>query len=525
MGSKRVGHDWVTKHASTHAILRKGLEHLQIWISTGSGSQLPSDIKRWLYFKVNEQTIHYSSLHWIKSINLFILFLLLTFIWCPVKSVVYLLIWQWPKTECALGGNQKRHKAGLHTGFQRRRTSRFFWCFYTLISTTLSLNCTVLGLKQRNPDSKSQSWGPGNNSHTRRTFVWWRKSTACWGSHCPRKAGTGSPKGLGPAVAAATVAGAPGRFTTAAARQLPPELADTPKMQSMLEASLEVTSRDRANLEDEVQDWKKVRQLTSQAHAASQENLEQLRERSNALIRSQVELRIKDLESELSMMNIFQKDSNQAELEKYKQLYLEELEVKKSSANKLDKTKEKLAEVSTKLGMDKQQDRSCLSTLTRRPVLESPCVGNFNNTLVLNRNLTPRANVLLSTSIPRPSNNSMETYLTKMQWELRKNITKELEKAVAEFKSGSYRVSLLGSTDESNLYQDLLLKTSQEYVHILKEKNMIWKINSKSFPTGLFSWHFSCFPLNIMRKSLLKGNVFVCIMKIYMIFLAMLLCF
>ena len=69
--------------------------------------------------------------------------------------------------------------------------------------------------------------------------MWWRKSTACWGSHCPRKAGTGSPKGLGPAVAAATVAGAPGRFTTAAARQLPPELADTPKMQSMLEASLD----------------------------------------------------------------------------------------------------------------------------------------------------------------------------------------------------------------------------------------------------------------------------------------------
>ena len=50
------------------------------------------------------------------------------------------------------------------------------------------------------------------------------------------------------------MAGAPGRFTTAAARQLPPELADTPKMQSMLEASLEVTPRDRANLEDEVQD-------------------------------------------------------------------------------------------------------------------------------------------------------------------------------------------------------------------------------------------------------------------------------
>ena len=183
-----------------------------------------------------------------------------------------------------------------------------------------------------------------------------------------------------------------------------------------------------------------------------------------------MELRIKDLESELSKVKIFQEGSNTGELEKYKQLYLEELEVKKSSANTLDKTKERLAGVSTKRGMDKQQDRSCLSTLTRRPVLESPCVGNFNNTLVLNGNLTPRANVLLSTSIPCPSNNSMETYLTKMQWELRKNITTELEKTVAEFKSGSYRVSPLGSTVESNLYQDLLLKTSQEYVHILKEK-------------------------------------------------------
>ena len=42
--------------------------------------------------------------------------------------------------------------------------------------------------------------------------------------------------------------------------------------------------------------------------------------------------------------------------------------------------------------------------------------------------------------------------------------------AAAEFESESYEVSPLGSTVESNLYQDLLLKTSQEYVHILKEK-------------------------------------------------------
>ena len=132
----------------------------------------------------------------LKKIYKFIHSIPLTYIYImPVKSVVYLFIWHWPK---------------MLTWGQSKEA--LLWCFFTLISTTLSLNCTVLSWKQRNPDSKSQSWCPGNNSHTWRTFVWWRKSTACWGSHCPRKAGTGSPEGLGPAVVAATVAGAPVRL-------------------------------------------------------------------------------------------------------------------------------------------------------------------------------------------------------------------------------------------------------------------------------------------------------------------------
>ena len=49
-----------------------------------------------------------------------------------------------------------------------------------------------------------------------------------------------------------------------------------------------------------------------------------------------MELRIKDLESELSK-KILQEDSHKAELEKYKQLYLVELEVRKSLEGKLDK--------------------------------------------------------------------------------------------------------------------------------------------------------------------------------------------
>ena len=56
--------------------------------------------------------------------------------------------------------------------------------------------------------------------------------------------------------------------------------------------------------------------------AVSQGNLEQLWEKNNASIRSQMELRVKDLESELSKVKTFQEDSNTGELEKYKPLYL-----------------------------------------------------------------------------------------------------------------------------------------------------------------------------------------------------------
>uniref|UniRef100_A0A8C3VRQ4 Ankyrin repeat domain-containing protein 26 n=1 Tax=Catagonus wagneri TaxID=51154 RepID=A0A8C3VRQ4_9CETA len=207
--------------------------------------------------------------------------------------------------------------------------------------------------------------------------------------------------------------------------------------------------------------------LFLQAQAASQENLEQLWENNYASIRSQMELRIKDLESELSKMKAFQEYSDKTELEKYKQLYLEEVKLGKSLTNKLNKTNERLAEISAKLLVEKEQNRSLFHTLTTRPVLEPPCAGNLNNSLVFNRNFTPRENLVLSTSSPRPSNDSIETYLTKMQQELQKNITRELAEAAVEFESGICRASPVGSTD------DLVLKTSQEYVQILKKNYMI----------------------------------------------------
>ena len=78
------------------------------------------------------------------------------------------------------------------------------------------------------------------------------------------------------------------------------------------------------------------------------------------------------------------------------------------------RTHERLAVISTKLEVKKEQNRSLLSPLSRRPVLEPTCVGNFNTLLVPNGNLTPRTNVGFSTSISRSLNNSMETYLTEV---------------------------------------------------------------------------------------------------------------
>uniref|UniRef100_A0A8C9JW44 Ankyrin repeat domain containing 26 n=1 Tax=Panthera tigris altaica TaxID=74533 RepID=A0A8C9JW44_PANTA len=227
---------------------------------------------------------------------------------------------------------------------------------------------------------------------------------------------------------------------------------------------------ERARLEI-VEKLKEVN-LFLQAQAAAQENLDQLRENAHASTRSQMELRIKDLESQVSTMKTSQEESTKTELETYRQLYLEELKVRKSLRNKLNRTNERLSEINTKLLVERQQHQTLLSTLTMRSGLEPPYCGHFENNLVLNRNLTPRGNLVIPTSNPRPSYDYRETSLWKMQWELEKSITKALEEAATEFESGSCRTPLV-STDDSILNQDLVWKASQEYVQILNKNYMI----------------------------------------------------
>ncbi|XP_053069906.1 ankyrin repeat domain-containing protein 26-like [Acinonyx jubatus] len=211
--------------------------------------------------------------------------------------------------------------------------------------------------------------------------------------------------------------------------------------------------------------------LFLKAQAAARQNLDQLRENDHASTRNQMELRIKDLESQVSTMKTSQ-DSTKTELENYRQLYLEELKLRKSLTNKLNRAKERLSESNTNFLEERQQHQTLLRTRTMSPGLEPPYCRHFENNLVLNGNLTPRGNLVIPTLNPRPSYEYWETSLWKTQRELEKRITRALEEAATGFESGSCRNPLV-STDDSIINQDPVWKASQEYVQILNKNYMI----------------------------------------------------
>uniref|UniRef100_A0A096P356 CCDC144C-like coiled-coil domain-containing protein n=1 Tax=Papio anubis TaxID=9555 RepID=A0A096P356_PAPAN len=149
--------------------------------------------------------------------------------------------------------------------------------------------------------------------------------------------------------------------------------------------------------------------LTLQKQAAvSQEQLAQLREDNTTSVKTQMELTIKNLESEISRINTSSADFNKTELERYKELYLEEVKVRESLSNELNRTNEKIAEVSAQLTVEKELTRSPFAACSTRPILEPPCAGNLNDSEDLNRKHIPRK----KKSAPE----SMESYLLKVSY-------------------------------------------------------------------------------------------------------------
>nr|XP_033814788.1 ankyrin repeat domain-containing protein 26 [Geotrypetes seraphini] len=228
--------------------------------------------------------------------------------------------------------------------------------------------------------------------------------------------------------------------------------------------------------------------LFLQTQAASHETLEQIKANNDASLRNQLEHRIQDLESELGRVKSVQQDSlchkesNQTELGRYRDLYSEELKLRKSLANKLDRANERLAEANAKLLNEHQRSKTIANSIVNRsltasPVLDTSQLGNLGNNLALNRNLGLGGGFLNPVGNALSSTNRVEAYLAKMQIELEKNITKELDQANAELESGSVRVSPVGSTTGSlrnlTVDQDPVSKATQQYVEVLKKNYKI----------------------------------------------------
>ncbi|XP_042649270.1 ankyrin repeat domain-containing protein 7 [Tyto alba] len=160
--------------------------------------------------------------------------------------------------------------------------------------------------------------------------------------------------------------------------------------------------------------------LFLQTQAASQDRLEQIRASHHASLRSQLKHRIKDLECELDRIkntqqdSIFQKESTQAEVERYKELYLEEVKIRRGLANKLEKANERLAEANAKLLQERHRSKSLITSsivsggLAASPVLYSTELGHLGNSLALNRSLS------LGGSFLSPTHYHQETGLKPM---------------------------------------------------------------------------------------------------------------
>ncbi|NXW32846.1 ANR26 protein, partial [Phaetusa simplex] len=229
--------------------------------------------------------------------------------------------------------------------------------------------------------------------------------------------------------------------------------------------------------------------LFLQTQAASQDRLEQIRASHHASLRNQLKHRIRDLECELDRIkntqqdSIFQKESTQAEVERYKELYLEEVKIRRCLANKLERANEKLAEANAKLLQERHRSKSLIASsivtggLAASPVLYSTELGHLGNNLALNRSLSLGGSFLSSTGNALSSRNRVEAYVAKVRRELDEKINKELEQATAELETGSAGPSPMVSTDGSskNVHadQDPLCRAIQEYRDVLTKNYLI----------------------------------------------------
>ncbi|GLD58997.1 ankyrin repeat domain-containing protein 26-like isoform X1 [Lates japonicus] len=226
--------------------------------------------------------------------------------------------------------------------------------------------------------------------------------------------------------------------------------------------------------------------LFLQSQAASQEALDQIKAANEANLRSQLEQKIRELEGELGRArttqqdSLNQRDSTRTELERYRQLYTEELHLRKSLAAKLERSNSRLAEANSKLL--NERSRSLITSSIANGSLGGPSLdvgtlgspANYGAPLgPLNRSLGLGLSLL--SPVTEGQNSRVEDYLAKMhnqmQNELDRNISKELNNATAELDIASARMSPVGSASRVEL--DPVSRATQQYLEVLKKNNMI----------------------------------------------------
>ncbi|KAM4554473.1 ankyrin repeat domain-containing protein 26 [Fundulus diaphanus] len=220
--------------------------------------------------------------------------------------------------------------------------------------------------------------------------------------------------------------------------------------------------------------------LFLQSQAASQEALDQIKAANEANLRSQLEQKIRELEGELGrarsgqLDSLNQKESTRSELERYRELYTEEMRLRKSLAAKLERANSRLAEANSKLLSERS--RSLIAgNMTNGslvgPSLDLSSLGSPANPGATLGSLNRGFGFPLLSPVPDGPNRRVEDYLAKMQSELDKNISKELSNAAAELDAASTRLSPVGSA--SGVELDPVSRAAQQYLEVLKKNHRI----------------------------------------------------
>uniref|UniRef100_A0A8C2VX41 Ankyrin repeat domain-containing protein 26-like n=2 Tax=Chinchilla lanigera TaxID=34839 RepID=A0A8C2VX41_CHILA len=182
----------------------------------------------------------------------------------------------------------------------------------------------------------------------------------------------------------------------------------------------------KCHIENNVVEHGRVQQYKQEIEARARQDLEEKLKQVNeflqtqAEIRSQMEVKIKCLETELSEMKA-QEESYKIQLNVYQETCLKGFEITRSLSNQLKTANEKLEEAGRELLAEKRRNRHARETHSARPLLEFPYVGIHNSSLVLNQRFIPGGNLVAPASDSWPSNESMQNLETRMLLNLNLN--------------------------------------------------------------------------------------------------------